>query len=89
MVIAFRDISPKAPVHILVVPKLYIKSVDEIDQKNVEYIANIFLIIPKIARREKLDRGYKVITNVGEFGGQVVPHLHFHILGGERLDYEV
>lgn len=84
-VLAFRDINPEAPVHILVVPKDHIGSADMIDTTNSEVIAHIFEVIPKIANDEDLANGYRVITNVGPDGGQSVPHLHFHILGGAKL----
>jgi histidine triad (HIT) family protein len=82
---AFRDINPMATAHVLVVPKLHIASADEIDEKNAHYAAKIFEAIPKIAKELRLDKGYRVITNVGEHGCQSVKHLHFHILGGEQL----
>lgn len=84
-VYAFRDINPAAPVHILVVPKRHIASAAEIDKNNSEVLASVFEAVAKIAREEKLDDGYRVVTNVGEHGGQTVGHLHFHILGGKKL----
>ena len=82
---AFRDISPMAKVHILVVPKLHIASADEINEENSVYAAKIFEAIPKIAKSEGLGEGYRVISNVGTHGCQSVKHLHFHLLGGEQL----
>lgn len=82
---AFRDINPAAPVHVLVVPKEHIASADMISKDNSEAVARIFEAIPKIAAAEGLTNGYRVITNVGEDGCQSVKHLHFHILGGEKL----
>lgn len=82
---AFRDINPQAPVHILVVPKSHIASVNEVSEDNAEIIAHIFSVIPKIAGAEGLTNGYRVITNCGEDGCQSVKHLHFHILGGKKL----
>ena len=84
-VFAFRDISPQAPVHILVVPKEHIASVAEITKENSHYAAKCLEAVAKIAKAEGLDRGYRVITNIGADGGQTVPHLHFHILGGKTL----
>ncbi len=84
-VYAFRDINPQAPVHILVVPKEHIASVDEISNVNSLTVAKIFEAIPKIASEEKLESGYRVISNIGEHGCQSVKHLHFHILGGKQL----
>ena len=84
-VYAFHDISPMAPVHILIVPKLHIASVDEVSEANSAYVAHIFEAIPKIAKLEGLEKGYRVITNIGENGCQSVKHLHFHVLGGRQL----
>ncbi len=84
-VLAFRDINPEAPVHILVIPKCHIASADEIDSSNAGIVAHIFTCIPKIARAEGLENGYRIITNIGEDGGQSVHHMHFHILGGTKL----
>ena len=84
-VYAFRDINPQAPVHILVVPKEHISSVDEITAENSAIVARIFEAIPEIAKNEKLVGGYRVITNCGADACQSVKHLHFHILGGAQL----
>ena len=84
-VYAFRDINPQAPVHILVVPKTHIASADGIDAENSIFVAKIFEAIPEIAKAEKLDGGYRVITNCGDDACQSVKHLHFHILGGTQL----
>ena len=84
-VYAFRDINPQAPVHILVVPKEHISSVDEITAENSALVAKIFEAIPEIAKGEKLSGGYRVISNCGADACQSVKHLHFHILGGAQL----
>ena len=84
-VLAFRDIAPQAPTHILVIPKAHIGSVAEITAENSGVVAHIFEIIPQIARAEGLDSGYRVVSNCGEDAGQTVHHLHFHILGGQKL----
>ena len=81
----FRDINPQARVHALVVPKVHITSVDAIDEQSSVIISKIFEAIPKIARLLSLKDGYRVVSNIGEDGCQSVKHLHFHILGGERL----
>lgn len=85
-VIAFRDINPKAKVHIIVIPKIEIVDLDHLDSSNIKYISAIFLAIPKIAKIESLSQGYKLISNCKEHGGQEIKHLHFHILGGEKVD---
>ena len=82
---AFRDIDPQAPTHILVVPRTHIASCADLTEANAALVAHIFTVIAKIARDEGLDSGYRVVSNVGPDGGQSVPHLHFHILGGRTL----
>ncbi|MCI9405741.1 MAG: histidine triad nucleotide-binding protein [Oscillospiraceae bacterium] len=84
-ILAFYDIEPQAPVHVLVIPKEHIPSVDGITAENSETVAHIFEIIPKIAAKLGLSSGYRVISNCGADAGQTVPHLHFHILGGKPL----
>ncbi len=85
VVIALHDISPQAPVHILFIPKEHIENVDEINSKNSSVIAHIFECIPKVAKKHDLKNGYRVVTNCNEHGCQSVYHLHFHLLGGEKL----
>ena len=82
---AFRDINPQAPVHILIVPKEHIPSVDGITSENSAVVARIFEAIPKIAAQENLGGGYRVISNCGDNACQSVKHLHFHIVGGAQL----
>ena len=85
-VLAFKDINPMAPVHILVIPKLHIAdSAADITPENSEFIAHIFEIIAKIAKEQGLDNGFRVITNSGEDGAQTIQHIHFHLLGGKQL----
>ncbi len=84
-VYAFYDISPQAPVHVLVIPKCHIESVDKVDESNICAVSAVFEAIPKIAKLCGLEDGYRVVTNVGENGCQSVKHMHFHILGGEKL----
>ena len=84
MCLAFRDINPQAPTHILVIPKVHIACLDEITAENSKYVAHIFECIPKIAAAEGIT-DYRVLTNNGADAGQTVRHLHFHILGGRVL----
>ena len=84
-VFAFRDINPQAPVHVLVVPKEHIPCADAIGAANSVHVAKCFEAIAKIAKAEGLDKGYRVVNNCGEDGGQTVMHLHFHILGGLKF----
>ena len=88
-VLAFRDIAPMAPTHILVIPKTHIPSVDGITAENSAVVAHIFAVIPQIAKAENLENGYRVVSNCGPDAGQSVQHLHFHILGGRQLTLEM
>ena len=89
MILAFRDIAPQAPTHILVIPKAHIPSVNGITSENSAVVAHIFEVIPQIAASEKLEGGYRVVSNCGDDAGQTVHHLHFHILGGKKLALEM
>ena len=84
-VLAFRDIAPQAPVHILVIPKEHIASVGEITPDNSQAAARCLEVIAKVAKQEGLDSGFRVISNCGADAGQTVPHLHFHILAGKAM----
>ena len=88
-VLAFRDIAPMAPTHILVIPKMHIGSVNEVTAENADIVAHIFTVIPQIAAAEELGNGYRVVSNCGPDAGQTVHHLHFHILGGKQLSTEM
>ncbi len=88
-VLAFRDIAPQAPTHILVVPKTHIADCNGISAENSGIIARIFEVIPQIAQAEGLTNGYRVVSNCGADAGQTVQHLHFHILGGKALALEM
>jgi len=81
-VLAFRDIDPKAPTHILVIPKEHIDSAASVDASNSAVVARIFEVIADIAKLEGLSEGFRVVSNIGESAGQSVPHLHFHLLAG-------
>jgi histidine triad (HIT) family protein len=85
MFVAFHDINPKAPVHILAIPKIHVDSFNEVTPQTM---AGMTSFIQEVAREMKIDEsGYRVITNIGENGGQEVKHLHFHILGGAKLKW--
>ncbi len=86
-VMAFKDINPLAPVHILIISKQHIESARDINKDNSQVVGHIFEKIPGIASVAGIaESGYRVITNIGKDGGQLVPHLHFHILGGRKLE---
>ena len=84
-VFAFRDIAPQAPTHILVVPREHIESVADLNADNSALAARCLEAAAVIARQEGLKGGFRVVSNCGDDAGQTVKHLHFHILGGERL----
>ncbi|HVM30255.1 MAG TPA: histidine triad nucleotide-binding protein [Candidatus Limnocylindrales bacterium] len=85
-VIAFRDISPKAPTHVLLIPRRHVKSAAELGDEDGAMLGRLFLVAAQIAREAGLDgRGYRLVTNVGADAGQSVHHLHFHLLGGRTL----
>ena len=88
-ILAFRDIAPQAPTHILVVPKAHIESCNGITADNSAVVAHIFTKIPQITAAEGLSGGYRVVSNCGADAGQTVHHLHFHILGGKQLALEM
>ncbi len=83
-VLAFYDIEPKAPVHVLVIPKQHLRGADAVCEENASVVAHIFTVIPQIASKLGLT-DYRVVTNNGADAGQTVHHLHFHILGGRTL----
>lgn len=88
--VAFRDINPVAPVHILVVPKKHIQSLAAVEARDEALLGRLQLVISKIAKDAGIaDEGYRVTTNIGENGGQTVKHLHYHIIGGRKLNIHV
>ena len=85
-VCAFNDVSPEAPVHILIVPKEHIESANDLDDKNIGVVAEIFRTAKQLAKEKGIaEKGYRIVNNCGEDGGQSVKHLHFHLLGGRSL----
>ena len=88
-ILAFRDIAPQAPVHVLVIPKEHIEDCNGINAENSALIAHIFEVIPEIAKAEGLVNGYRVASNCGPDSGQMVPHLHFHLLGGKSMGLQM
>jgi len=86
VVIGFKDINPVAPVHILIVPKTHLSSVNEINETNAEIIVKIHLAAQKIAKEMNIyEKGYRLINNCGADAGQTVHHLHYHLIGGKNL----
>lgn len=88
-VISFKDINPQAPVHVLILPKKHITSLSSLHSKDKDIITNLNMAIPKIASRLNLKDGFRVIINEGKDGGQLIPHLHFHLLGGKHLGAKI
>ena len=86
-VLAFYDLEPQAPTHILIIPKEHIKSAAEINAENSALVAHIFEVAAKLAKELGLDNGFRVVTNCGESAGQSVHHLHFHLLGGRDFTW--
>ena len=84
-ILAFRDINPQAPVHVLVIPKTHIAGADDITAETSGIVSYIFEKIPAIAKSAGITNGYRIISNCGPDACQSVPHLHFHILGGAQL----
>ena len=86
--IAFKDAEPKAPLHLLIVPKKHIPSIDHLELKDKELIGELFLIAQKMAREKGVvSTGYRLIFNVGKDAGQTIEHLHLHLLGGKKLPW--
>ncbi len=86
--VAFHDVSPQAPVHVLVIPKKPIKSLVELEAVDAQLLGHLWTVIPKLAAQLGLDEsGYRVVVNCGRDGGQSVDHLHFHLLGGRTLKW--
>lgn len=89
-ILAFRDIKPIAPVHILVIPKKHIEKVTNLEKNDEELVGRIFTTINKIANQEGIaEDGFRIVVNCGENGGQEVKHLHFHIIGGQKLGIKI
>ena len=85
-VIAFKDLNPEAPVHVLVIPKKHISSLNAANSDDQQLLGKLMLTIPKIAAEQGIaESGYRVVNNCGEQGGQTVMHLHFHLLGGREM----
>lgn len=89
-ILAFKDINPAAPVHILVIPKKHIESLAHLEKADEEIIGKIYTVINKIAEEQGVkEKGYRVIVNCGKDGGQEVMHLHFHLLAGTKLEEKI
>lgn len=86
-VLAFKDINPGAPTHVLVIPKRHIGSASELRGSDGELLAEMFTVMASVAKESGLDGGHRIVTNIGPDAGQSVPHLHFHVMGGRSLSW--
>lgn len=84
-VIAFRDIAPRAPTHVLVIPRRHIPDAHALTESDADLLAKLFTVVREVAEAEGLEKGYRVVTNVGPESGQTVFHLHLHLLGGRPM----
>lgn len=90
IILAFHDINPIAPVHIIVIPKKEIESLDKIKEEDIEVLGRIQLVLSKLAKQFNIDKnGYRVVSNIGNDGGQTVKHLHYHLIGGRKLGIDM
>uniref|UniRef100_A0A3Q2Y0N2 Histidine triad nucleotide binding protein 2 n=1 Tax=Hippocampus comes TaxID=109280 RepID=A0A3Q2Y0N2_HIPCM len=85
--LAFRDISPQAPVHFLVIPKMLIPRISEAKDDDAELLGHLLVVAKKVAKQEALTEGYRVVINDGKHGAQSVYHLHLHVLGGRQMTW--
>jgi histidine triad (HIT) family protein len=85
--LAFRDILPRAPTHVLIIPKTHIPSIAELTEEQQELVGRLIIIAKNLAEKEGIaEKGYRLVINCGTEGGQLVPHLHLHLIGGRKLD---
>lgn len=89
-VLAFHDIHPLAPIHILIIPKKHIESIDKLEEKDTKLAGKLIMIARKLAQKFDISKkGYKLLFRVGQWGGQVVPHIHLHLIGGAKLSEDI
>ena len=87
-VIAFRDINPQAPTHVLVVPRNHVATINDLTESNVADVGSLFLAAKAVAKQESLEeKGYRVVMNCNQAGGQAVYHIHLHLLGGRQMGW--
>ncbi|MBX9583558.1 MAG: histidine triad nucleotide-binding protein [Gemmataceae bacterium] len=85
--LAFHDIGPKAPVHVLIIPKTVIRTAADIAPEHAELVGHLFVVAARIAQQLGLSDGYRLVVNCGDRGGQTVPHLHLHLMGGRDFSW--
>lgn len=87
-ILAFRDINPQAPVHILIIPKEHIETINDLEAGHADMVGRLFLAAAEIAAKEKIaENGYRVVMNCNQLGGQAVYHIHLHLLGGRQMEW--
>ena len=87
-ILAFEDVNPKAPIHILIIPKKEISTLNNITEEDAELIGRLVIVAKKIACDKKIEKdGYRLVMNCNDFGGQTVYHIHLHLLGGRKLSW--
>lgn len=87
-VLAFKDINPQAPIHLLIIPKNHLSSIMEVDENNGDIVKKIVKVVQSLARENNIDKkGFRLVVNTGDDGGQTVHHLHFHLLGGRFMTW--
>ena len=87
--IAFKDIHPQAPIHVLIIPKKHLVDLQEATEQDTELMGQLIIAAGKVANKLSLAKGYRLIINQGEHGGQLVPHFHVHLLGGKKLGTKI
>ena len=85
--LAFRDLNPTAPCHVLVIPRRHVQSMNDLSELDSELLGELLFACQKVAKDEGLESGYRIVTNTGEEGGQAILHLHFHVLGGRQMQW--
>lgn len=87
-ILAFRDVNPQAPLHVLIIPKEHIRTINDIEAEHAEVAGKLFLVAAEIARKEGIEKeGYRVVMNCNRAGGQAVYHIHLHLLGGRQMGW--
>jgi len=88
-VVVFRDINPVAPVHVLIIPREHIASLNDITEQQTPLIGHMIMVAKQVAKQQDIaEKGYRVVFNVGSWGGQLIQHLHMHLLGGRKLRFQ-
>jgi len=87
--LVIKDINPQAPVHLLIIPVKHFTGLDDVAENNEALLGKLFRVAHDMAKKQNLDKGYRLVVNEGEHGGKLVPHLHIHLLGGKALGAKI